>query len=329
MKKLAILIIGGCGYIGTHMVKALLSAGHDVVTLDNLSKGNRDLLPGGVFVGGDINDAVVLEQVFASRHFDAVMHFSAFTEVGESVRDPQKYYRNNVAGTLNLLQAMQRHDVKRFIFSSSAAVYGEPDYTPIDENHPCRPTNPYGRTKLMVEDILRDYDQAYGLRFIALRYFNAAGADASGTIGERHDPESHLIPLVLKVATGEREDITIFGMDHNTPDGTCLRDYVHVNDLAAAHLLALEALQNNAPSAAYNLGNSTGHSVRDVIETARRITGHPIPAVEGPKRPGDPAVLVARSAKARAELGWQPKFETLEVIIESAWQWHKSPTKRR
>ena len=329
MKKSAILIIGGCGYIGTHMVKALLAAGHDVVTLDNLSKGNRDLLPGGAFVQGDINDSVVLEQVFASRRFDAVMHFSAFTEVGESVLDPQKYYLNNVAGTLNLLHAMRRHDVQRFIFSSSAAVYGEPDYTPIDEDHPCRPTNPYGRTKLMVEDILRDYDRAYGLRFIALRYFNAAGADASGAIGERHDPESHLIPLVLKVATGEREDITIFGTDHNTPDGTCLRDYVHVNDLAAAHLLALEALQNNAPSAAYNLGNSTGHSVREVIETARRITGHAIPAVEGPRRPGDPAVLVARSTKARTELGWQPKFETLEVIIASAWQWHKSQARRR
>jgi UDP-glucose 4-epimerase len=329
MKKLNILVIGGCGYIGTHMVKALLAAGHNVATLDNLSKGNRDLLPGGTFIMGDINDPGGLDQVFASRRFDAVMHFSAFTEVGESVRDPQKYYLNNVAGTLNLLRAMRRHDVNRFIFSSSAAVYGEPDYTPIDENHPCRPTNPYGRTKLMVEDILRDYDQAYGLRSIALRYFNAAGADASGTIGERHDPESHLIPLVLEVATGERENITIFGTDHHTPDGTCLRDYVHVNDLAAAHLLALEALQNNAPSAAYNLGNSTGHSVLDVIETARRITGHPIPTVEGPKRPGDPAVLVASSAKARQELDWHPKFETLEVIIESAWKWHKSQAKPR
>jgi UDP-glucose 4-epimerase len=329
MKKTTILVIGGCGYIGTHMVKALLAAGHEVVTLDNLSKGNRELLPGGAFVMGDINDPVVLEQVFSSRHFDAVMHFSAFTEVGESVRDPQKYYLNNVAGTLNLLKTMMRHHVKRFIFSSSAAVYGEPDYTPIDENHPCRPTNPYGRTKLMVEDILRDYDQAYGLRAIALRYFNAAGADASATIGERHDPESHLIPLVLKVATGERENITIFGTDHNTPDGTCLRDYVHVNDLAAAHLLALEALQNSAPSAAFNLGNSTGHSVREVIETARRITGHPIPAVEGDRRPGDPAVLVASSDKARKELGWQPKFETLDVIVESAWKWHTSQAKSR
>jgi UDP-glucose 4-epimerase len=319
-----ILVIGGCGYIGTHMVKALLAAGHDVVTLDNLSKGNRELLPGGAFVMGDINDPVVLEQVFSSQRFDAVMHFSAFIEVGESVQDPQRYYLNNVSGTLNLLKAMRRHGVNRFIFSSSAAVYGEPDYTPIDENHPCRPTSPYGRTKLMVEEILRDYDRAYGLRFIALRYFNAAGADPSGTIGERHDPESHLIPLVLKVATGERENVTIFGTDHDTPDGTCLRDYVHVNDLAAAHLLALKALQGGAPSAVYNLGNSNGISVNDVIETACRITGHPIPAVEGPRRPGDPAVLVARSDKARNELGWQPQFETLDVIVESAWKWHKS-----
>ena len=324
MKKSNILVVGGCGYIGTHMVKALLEAGHDVVTLDNLSTGNRDLLPGGAFVMGDINDPVVLEQVFASRPFDAVMHFSAFIEVGESVQNPEKYYRNNVAGTLNLLKAMRRHGVDRLILSSSAAVYGEPDATPIDEGHPCRPTSPYGHTKRMVETILQDYDRAYGFRSMALRYFNAAGADASGTIGERHDPESHLVPLVLKVATGERETITIFGTDHKTPDGTCLRDYVHVNDLAAAHLLALEALAKGAPSAAYNLGNSRGHSVREVIDTACRITGHPIPAVTGDKRPGDPAVLVASSEKARKELGWQPKFESREAIVASAWKWHKS-----
>ena len=324
MNKSNILVVGGCGYIGTHMVKALLESGHDVVTLDNLSTGNRDLLPGGAFVMNDINDPVGLEQLFSSQRFDAVMHFSAFIEVGESVRDPQKYYRNNVVGTLNLLKAMLRHGVDRFIFSSSAAVYGEPDCTPIDEAHPCRPTSPYGHTKRMVETILEDFDRAYGFRSIALRYFNAAGADASGAIGERHDPESHLIPLVLKVATGERENITIFGTDHKTPDGTCLRDYVHVNDLVAAHLLALEALAKGVPSAAYNLGNSRGISVREVIDTARRITGHPIPALEGDKRPGDPAVLVASSDKARKELGWRPQFETLEAIVESAWKWHKS-----
>jgi UDP-glucose 4-epimerase len=325
MNKLNVLVIGGCGYIGTHMVKALLDAGHDVVTLDNLSTGNRELLPGGAFILGDINDRVVLEQVFTAHDFDAVMHFAAFTEVGESVLDPLKYYQNNVVGTLTLLKAMLRHKVDKFIFSSSAAVYGEPDETPIVEAHPCRPTSPYGWTKLMVEAVLQDYDRAYGLKSMALRYFNAAGADASGAIGERHDPESHLIPLVLKVATGERDNITIFGTDHATPDGTCVRDYIHVNDLVAAHLLALEALQNGAPSAAYNLGNSKGLSVREVIDTARRITGHPIPAVEGDRRAGDPAVLVAASDKARKELGWQPKFETLDVIIESAWRWHRSP----
>ena len=223
MKKLAILVVGGCGYIGTHMVKALLDAGHDVVTLDNLSKGNRELLPGGAFILGDINDRVVLEQVFTAHDFDAVMHFAAFTEVGESVLDPLKYYQNNVVGTLALLKAMLRHKVDKFIFSSSAAVYGEPEETPIVEAHPCRPTSPYGWTKLMVETVLQDYDRAYGLKSMALRYFNAAGADASGAIGERHEPESHLIPLVLKVATGERDNITIFGTDHATPDGTCVR----------------------------------------------------------------------------------------------------------
>ena len=323
-----ILVIGGCGYIGTHMVKALLADGHDVVTLDNLSTGNRDLLPGGAFVMGDIRDAVVLEQVFSSRRFDAVMHFSASAQVGESVENPQKYYLNNVAGTLNLLKAMLRHDVDKFIFSSSAAVYGEPEYTPIDEGHPRRPTNPYGRTKLMVENILQDYDKAYGFRSVALRYFNAAGADTAGTIGEHHEPETHLIPLVLQAATGERQNITVFGTDHKTPDGTCLRDYIHVNDLAAAHLLALEALQEGAPSAVYNLGSSRSHSVREVIETARRVTGRPIPAVDGPKRAGDPDVLVASSDKARKELGWKPQFETLDAIIESAWKWHQPQAKR-
>jgi len=328
MQKLTVLVVGGCGYIGTHMVKALLNAGHDVVTLDNLSKGNRELLPGGEFIQGDIGDTAALDRVFTALRFDAVMHFAAFIEVGESVQEPLKYYRNNVSATVNLLEAMVRHKVDKFIFSSSAAVYGEPEYTPIDEDHPCRPTSPYGQTKLMVENILADCEAAHGLRSMALRYFNAAGADASGTIGERHDPESHIIPLVLKVVAGERDSIIIFGTDHPTPDGTCLRDYVHVNDLAAAHLLALETLNNGAPSAAYNLGNSNGISVREVIDTARRITGHPIPAVEGDRRPGDPAVLVAASDKARKELGWQPQFESLEDIIASAWVWHKSDADR-
>lgn len=327
MQKLTVLVVGGCGYIGTHMVKALLNAGHAVVTLDNLSKGNRELLPGGEFVQGDIGDTAVLDRMFTAHRFDAVMHFAAFIEVGESVQQPLRYYRNNVSATVNLLEAMVRHKVYKFIFSSSAAVYGEPEYTPIDEGHPCKPTSPYGHTKLMVEKILADCDAAHGLRSMALRYFNAAGADASATIGERHDPESHLIPLILKVATGERDTIAIFGTDHPTPDGTCLRDYVHVNDLATAHLLALEALDNGAPSAAYNLGNSKGISVREVIDTARRITGHPIPAVESERRPGDPAILVAASDKAKKELAWKPEFESLNLIVESAWKWHKSQGK--
>ena len=305
------------------MVKALLAAGHNVVTLDSLVSGHRQLLPGGRFVQGDIGNPQLLEQVFAADRFDAVMHFAAFIEVGESVRCPLKYYRNNVAGTINLLDAMVRHGVDKLIFSSSAAVYGEPIGLPIDEGHPCCPTNPYGQSKLMVEKILADFGDAHGLRSIALRYFNAAGADASASIGECHDPETHLIPLVLQVARGRRDRITVFGTDHATPDGTCVRDFIHVNDLASAHLLALRALANGVTHAAYNLGNSMGHSVQEVIDTARRISGHPIPTAVGGRRPGDPAVLVAASDKARRELGWQPRFETLEAIIASAWKWHQ------
>ena len=323
MKKQSILVVGGCGYIGTHMVKALLEAGHAVLTLDNLSRGNRDLLPGGDFVLGDIGDADAVDRVFTANRFDAVMHFAAFIEVGQSVQDPLAFYRNNVAATVCLLEAMVRHEVDKLVFSSTAAVYGEPEYTPIDEGHPCRPINPYGRTKLMVEKILADCAAAHGLRSMALRYFNAAGADPSGTLGERHDPETHLIPLVLQAAAGQRENVTIFGSDFPTPDGTCLRDYIHVNDLVAAHLLALEALQRGAPGGIYNLGNNRGHSVREVIDTARRITGHPIPVIQGPRRAGDPAVLVAASDKARRELGWQPRSESLEEIVASAWGWHK------
>jgi UDP-glucose 4-epimerase len=323
MKQMNILVTGGCGYIGTHMVKALLAAGHAPTTLDNLANGHRDLLPGGAFVQGDIGDAACLDRLFAATRFDAVMHFAAFIEVAGSVQNPLKYYRNNVAGTISLLDAMARHGVPRFIFSSSAAVYGEPEYTPIDEAHPCWPVNPYGHTKLMVEKILANCAAAHGLRYMALRYFNAAGADPAGAIGERHDPESHLIPLVLQVAAGRRERITIFGTDHATPDGTCVRDYIHVNDLAAAHLTALDALEQGALNAVYNLGNSRGYSVREVIETARRVTGRPIPAVAGEIRPGDPAVLVAASDNARRDLGWRPQYETLESIVQTAWNWHK------
>jgi UDP-glucose 4-epimerase len=322
MTSLSVLVAGGCGYIGTHMVKALLAAGHRVVTVDNLSTGHRELLPGGRLVEGDIGDPVLLERVLGAERFDAAMHFAACIEVGESVANPLKYYRNNVAGTLSLLEALERHGVDKVIFSSSAAVYGEPESTPIREDHPCRPTSPYGQSKLMVETILADCARAHGLRSMALRYFNAAGADPSGLLGERHHPESHLIPLVLEVAAGRRERIAIFGTDHATADGTCVRDYVHVNDLAAAHLLALEALAAGAPAAAYNLGNSRGYSVREVIAAARRVTGRAIPSVEAPPRLGDPATLVAASDKARRELGWQPTYETLPAIIASAWKWH-------
>jgi len=323
-----ILVVGGAGYIGTHMVRHLLEEGYQVIVLDNLSRGNQELLPGGVFVKGDLGDEALLDDLFSTHPVKAVMHFAAYALVGESVEIPLDYYQNNVVATVRLLQAMIRHQVKSFIFSSSAAVYGEPVEVPIRESHPCEPTNPYGTTKRMVEKILADCDAAYGLRYASLRYFNAAGAHPSGDIGERHDPESHLIPLILKVALGERDHIKVFGTDYPTQDGTCDRDYIHVNDLGRAHILALEALLNGAQSATYNLGNSKGYSVYEVIETARRVTGHPIPAVEEGRRAGDPAVLVADSEKIRKELGWAPKYEDLEVIIQSAWKWHQRDGKK-
>jgi len=318
-----ILVVGGGGYIGSHMVAALLGAGYRVVTLDDLSTGHRDLLPGGIFVQGDLGDALTLEYVFSTHKVDAVMHFAAFSLVGESVSNPLKYYKNNLARTVTLLEAMLKYKVKYFIFSSTAAVYGEPEDIPIMETHPCRPTNPYGATKIAVERMLADCDAAYGLKSVCLRYFNAAGAHESGTMGERHNPESHLIPLVLKVATGERENIHIFGTDYPTVDGTCLRDYVHVSDLAQAHLLALDSLFAGNGSAVYNIGNSKGYSVREVIEVAARVSGRSIPIVEAGRREGDPAVLVAGSDRIRKELGWQPRYEQLETIIETAWRWHQ------
>lgn len=327
MKKPTILVVGGAGYIGSHMVKELLAEGCHTVTLDDLSTGYRDLVAGGDFIEGSLGDGALLERVFSEYRIDAVMHFAAFSLVGESVVNPLKYYRNNLARTVELLDAMIRHGVKRFIFSSTAAVYGEPDQVPITESHPCRPTNPYGATKLAVERLLHDCDAGHGLKYVSLRYFNAAGAHGSGTIGEKHHPESHLIPLILKVATGERQNISIFGTDYPTPDGTCLRDYIHVNDLCRAHMLALEALLAGRESAVYNLGNSTGYSVREVIAICRKVAGHPIPAVEAERRAGDPAVLVASSDKIRNELGWQPKFENLQTIIETAWNWQKRQAK--
>jgi len=323
MKKETILVVGGAGYIGSHMVKDLLEAGYGVVTLDNLSTGHRDLLTGGDFVEGDLSDERVLDRIFSSYRISSVMHFAAFALVGESVENPLKYYRNNLAATIALLSAMIRHDVKRFIFSSTAAVYGEPLEVPIREDHPCNPTNPYGTSKIAVEKMLQDCDSAYGLRYISLRYFNASGADESGIVGERHTNETHLIPLVLKVATGERESIRIYGTDYPTPDGTCIRDYIHVSDLTQAHLLALEVLLSDGESAVYNLGNNRGYSVREVIELAEKVTGKKIAVIETDRRPGDPARLIASSEKIKKSLGWKPKYENLETIIKTAWVWHQ------
>ncbi|MBC2711405.1 MAG: UDP-glucose 4-epimerase GalE [Desulfosarcina sp.] len=317
-----ILVVGGAGYIGAHMVRQLVNARCDVVILDNLSTGSRKLVHGGEFVQGSLGDSNLLDRVFGAHPFDAVMHFAAFSQVGESMNQPLKYYRNNLAETVALLDAMVRHDVKRFIFSSTAAVYGEPVEIPITELHPCAPTNPYGATKLAVEHMLADCDAAYGLKYTALRYFNAAGADESGEIGELHDPETHLIPIVLKAATGQIDHIQVFGTDYPTTDGTCIRDYVHVNDLAQAHLLALDALLGGGESAVYNLGSSNGYSVKEVIGKAEVVTGKKIAVVEAQRRPGDPAILIASSEKIKRELGWTPAYENLEKIIRTAWNWH-------
>jgi UDP-glucose 4-epimerase len=323
MRKETILVVGGAGYIGAHMVKALAAAGYRVIILDDLSSGHRDFTSHGRFIHGSLGDRGVLDTLFSEHRIDAVMHFAAFSLVGDSVKTPLAYYRNNLAGTLSLLEAMIRFNVKRFIFSSTAAVYGEPTAVPITEEHPCVPTNPYGATKLAVERMLKDCDPAYGLKYMSLRYFNAAGAAPDGMMGERHQPETHLIPLVLKTALGDFPHIKIFGTQYPTPDGTCLRDYVHVNDLARAHLLALNVLLDGGASGVYNLGNSKGYSVREVIELSRKITGCPIPAIETGNRPGDPAILVAASEKIRRELGWQPEYEDLATIIQTAWQWHR------
>jgi UDP-glucose 4-epimerase len=318
--------VGGAGYIGSHMVKHLLRQGYDVVTFDNLSTGYRDAVLGGEFVLGDLADTSALENLFSSHRFDGVMHFASFIQVGESVKEPAKYYENNVTNTLNLLNAMVKHNVKRFIFSSTAAVYGEPQYVPIDEAHPKRPINPYGKTKWMVEQILEDYDRAYGLKSIALRYFNAAGADPEGELGERHEPETHLIPLVLQAASGRRPHISVFGRDYDTPDGTCIRDYIHVTDLCDAHWLALQKIMSGGNTTAYNLGNGQGFSVQQVIDTACEVTGRNINAVNSPRRGGDPARLVADGTSARKSLNWQPARFDLKTIIEDAWKWEEKTT---
>ncbi|MDM8566237.1 UDP-glucose 4-epimerase GalE [Candidatus Halobeggiatoa sp. HSG11] len=316
-----ILVVGGAGYIGSHAVKMLLKNNYNVVILDNLSGGYKDAVLGGDFIFGDTADPNCLKKLFDDNNFVGVMHFASFIQVGESVQNPGKYYQNNVAATLNLLDAMVAHKVKYFIFSSTAAIFGEPQYVPIDEQHSKQPINPYGLSKLMIEQILADYDHAYGLKSICLRYFNAAGADPDGQLGERHDPETHLIPLVLQAASGQREFISIYGQDYDTPDGTCIRDYIHINDLCQAHLKALELLLAGADSYAYNLGNGEGFSVKQVIEVARKVTGKPIPVKIVDRRDGDPARLVADSKQAQAALNWQPKYADLATIIAHAWQW--------
>lgn len=318
-----ILVTGGAGYIGSHTIKQLLKRGYNVVAYDNLSEGHREFVLCDEFVEADLADLDRLRETFEQYPIEAAMHFAASTKVEESVEDPQKYYQNNVVNGLNLLRAMLEHDVKDLIFSSSAAIYGDPIQIPIPECHPKRPKNPYGRTKLILEQILEDYARAYGLRYISLRYFNAAGSDPQGEIGELHHPETHLIPIVLEAALGARDHVEIFGTDYETEDGTCIRDYIHVNDLAKAHILALEYLRDGNPSTAYNLGVGRGYSVKEVIETCRKVTGRGIKAIEAARRPGDPPQLVADPSKAQRELNWEPQFKTLEEIVRTAWEWQR------
>lgn len=320
-----VMVCGGAGYIGSHMVRALLEAGHGVVVVDNLSTGHAGSVTGAPLVRADIRDGAAMDAAFRAHPVDAVMHFCASSLVGESMREPWAYYDNNVGGSLSLLAAMRRAGVERLVFSSTAAIFGQPRAALIDEDHPAEPINPYGRSKWMVERILADHAEAYGLRSTALRYFNAAGAHPDGSIGEAHEPETHLVPNVLRAALGQGPGLKVFGTDYPTPDGTCVRDYVHVLDLAAAHLLALERMGEGPAAKAYNLGNGRGFSVREVIDTARRITGRAIAHEDAPRRPGDPAVLVASSARARAELGWSPAHAALEDIVATAWRWHQAP----
>lgn len=315
-----ILVMGGAGYIGSHTVKHLLDNGYQVVVADNLIYGHRAAVDARAeFIHADLLDPYSLEQVFNKFSISAVIHFAAFAYVGESVQEPQKYYFNNVQGTLNLLRAMLSHGVKDIVFSSTCATYGEPVYTPIDEKHPQNPINPYGRTKLMIEQIFADYERAYGLRHISLRYFNAAGASADGSIGESHNPETHLIPLVLKAIKGECKAISIFGTDYDTPDGTCVRDYIHVEDLALAHRLAVEKLKDY--SGCINLGTGIGSSVKEIIVAAEQVSGKKCPVEYGPRRAGDPAKLFADNQKAKTILGWNPQYTHIQDIIRTAWNW--------
>ena len=320
---MSVLVCGGAGYIGSHTVAELLDRGENVVIADNLQKGHKEAVLGGKLMIGDLRDSVFLDKVFTENDIESVIQFAADSLVGESVGDPLKYYNNNVVSTLCLLTKMKQYGVDKIVFSSTAAVYGEPKNVPIMETDPTVPTNPYGETKLSVEKALRWCYEAYDIKYTALRYFNAAGAHISGKIGEDHNPESHLIPIILQAALGKRECITIFGDDYNTEDGTCVRDYIHVTDLADAHILALNKMRKDGKSNIYNLGNGNGFSVKEVVDIAREVTGVDIKAKLGERRPGDPAVLVASAEKAKKELGWQPKYDDLGTIIETAWKWHK------
>lgn len=319
-----ILVTGGAGYIGSHACKALAAAGHEPVVYDSLVYGHREQVRWGPFEQGDTADRARLDAVLATHRPEAAMHFAAYAYVGESVSDPGKYWANNVHGSLVLLEALRDHGVDKVVFSSTCATYGEPSRVPIPDDHPQWPVNPYGWSKLAVERMLDDFHRAHGLRSVALRYFNAAGADPAAETGEDHDPETHLIPLLLDVAAGRREAITVFGDDYPTADGTCVRDYIHVSDLAEAHVLALDWLAANDAAAAFNLGNGQGFSVREVIDCARRVTGRPIAEIAGPRRAGDPPALVGDATRARAALGWTPRLADLDTIVATAWRWHQA-----
>lgn len=320
-----VLVLGGAGYIGSHTVKALCEENIDVVVADNLVTGHIEAVDSRAkFYKGDIRDINFLDDLFSKEKIDAVIHFAAYSLVGESVTDPLKYYDNNLCGTKVLLESMVKNNVDKIVFSSTAATYGEPENIPILESDRTEPTNPYGETKLSMEKMFKWTANAHGLRFVSLRYFNACGADESGKIGEVHNPETHLIPIILQVPNGQREFVSIFGNDYPTKDGTCIRDYIHVTDLAQAHILAVKYLMNGGNSDIFNLGNGVGFSVREVIETARKVTGHPIPVKDVERRAGDPAQLIASSEKAKKVLGWKPEHDSLEEIIASAWNWHKN-----
>jgi len=327
MSNQKILVTGGAGYIGSHTVRLLADQGYSLIVVDNLIYGHREaILSSGVeLVEGDLGDKVLMSRIFSDNEIETVLHFAAYAYVGESVTNPEKYYQNNIGAPLNLLEVMRKHNCKKFIFSSTCATYGNPEYIPIDENHPQNPINPYGKSKKMLETVLMDYASAYGFGYVFLRYFNAAGASLDGKIGEDHDPETHLIPLILDAVTGDRENITVFGTDYDTPDGTAIRDYIHVVDLASAHLLAVKHLRDGGDSLICNLGTGNGNSVKEVIASVERVTGKSVPTKYGGRRAGDPPRLVADPSFARKALGWEAEFKDIDQIVASAWKWKNGP----